>query len=818
MRRKFLKRPTAALIAGGVLAAVMLVGGSAAFLAHERSRDLAVTDRELGNLATSLAEQMDRSFLALGTVQSGLIERMQMSGIDSDDALLRRMAGPGIHAVLRDEIKGLPYVSSFGVVGADGHIVNFSRQWPVPDIDVGDRDYFRALKKNPALDQFVSKPARSRVNGAWTIFLARKFTARDGRFLGMVVGVIDVAYFENYFRRVLPGTGGAITFFRDDGTLLARYPQSNGIIGTSYMSPAFAKITANRDNASVWLSSRIDGSERIVMHRPVGRFPLTISTSTTAAAALADWRREVMALSVLDAVALMAVGGALYFAARSFDRELRKAHERLGQAVEMLSGGFMLFDPDDRLVVYNTAARALNPDCAEHLVPGTLFETCIRKNAERGIYTGVTGDMESWIAERVAEYRAGQGKVQEIAMSRGRWLRAEDRRMPDGSTICLRVDITDLKAREASFRLMFDDNPMPMWLFDRDSLRFLEVNKAAIADYGYSREQFLAMTVADIRPPQDVEMLHGSLDTEYGARTNRGVWRHRRADGSLIDVEIIASRIAFQGYNAELIAAFDVTDHNLTLAAAHGARDAAEAADRMKSQFLAAMSHELRTPLNAILGFSDVIEHELIGPIEPRYRGYAADIHASGEHLLRLINDILDLSKIEAGRFDLREEPADMAEIVESCRGLVADKARGQQVELVCVVANDLPRVRGDRLRLKQIVLNIISNAVKFTEAGGRIEVTASAPAGEGMAVRVTDTGIGMRPDEIAIALEPFRQLDDAWNRRYEGTGLGLPLARKLVQLHGGTLDIESIFGHGTMVLIRIPEDRVVRGKGTIAA
>jgi signal transduction histidine kinase len=240
------------------------------------------------------------------------------------------------------------------------------------------------------------------------------------------------------------------------------------------------------------------------------------------------------------------------------------------------------------------------------------------------------------------------------------------------------------------------------------------------------------------------------------------------------------------------------------------AKEAAESANRAKSEFLATMGHELRTPLNAVIGFSEIIMDAVMGPVDGRYREYARDIHKSGQHLLGLIGDVLDLSKVEAGRLELHEGAVDVGRVIAACRRLVIERARANGVAIEEAVAPDLPPLMADELRLKQIVLNLVSNAVKFTPAGGRVSVAASVAEG-GMTITVADTGIGMRTEDIPAALEPFRQVDDALNRRFQGTGLGLPLAKMLTELHGGTLEIASEPGRGTTVRVRLPESRVVR-------
>jgi len=235
----------------------------------------------------------------------------------------------------------------------------------------------------------------------------------------------------------------------------------------------------------------------------------------------------------------------------------------------------------------------------------------------------------------------------------------------------------------------------------------------------------------------------------------------------------------------------------------------AEAANRTKSDFLANMSHELRTPLNAIIGFSEVIQKAIIGPLSERYRAYGADIFSSGTHLLGLINDILDLSKLEAGQFELHEEDVDIREAIEASMLLVGPQAEKSRVELSKAIDENLAFIRADDRRIRQILINLLSNAVKFTTEGGKIRV-ASFGTNAGLAIAVSDTGIGMASEEIPKALEEFGQIDSKISRQFAGTGLGLPLAKHLIELHGGTLTIKSQINVGTTVTIVLPHERIL--------
>jgi len=234
------------------------------------------------------------------------------------------------------------------------------------------------------------------------------------------------------------------------------------------------------------------------------------------------------------------------------------------------------------------------------------------------------------------------------------------------------------------------------------------------------------------------------------------------------------------------------------------AKELAERSNRTKSEFLANMSHELRTPLNAIIGFSEMIETEIYGAGLPRYRDYATDIHGAGKHLLALINDILDLSKAEAGKLDLHLESVDLAGLIEDCTHLMRGRAMEQKVQLTLDIAT-LPPMLIDKLRTKQILLNLLSNAIKFTPKEGGVSVQANRDTAGRVVVCVRDTGIGMAPEMIPLAFEPFRQIDSTLTQEVEGTGLGLPLVKKLIEIHGGEVRLESVLKKGTSVFISFP-------------
>ncbi len=512
-------------------------------------------------------------------------------------------------------------------------------------------------------------------------------------------------------------------------------------------------------------------------------------------------------------------------ASRESDRKIAALRARLARAIEYGPEAFALFDDMGRLAILNDGFAKLFQVPEQALISiGDRYGDLMMGYARSGLSPNARRDPAAWIKAR-ARIHEGGGKIDE-QLSDGRWIRTREQWTPEGELICTYTDISMDKRREAELLQLNEENRRLVAAVDAADVgiviseagpeggSIIFANPAFTRITGYEAEQVIGRSHGFLEgPDSDAAATREMASAFESPRSVEVEVLNYRQDGSTFwNLTSISPVFDESGMLRYFVATqTDITQQKLAERELLETKEAAESASRSKSEFLAIMSHELRTPLNAIIGFSDILKGQMFGPIgDARYADYAGDIYESGSHLLSMINEILDLSKAEAGKLELREDRFDLCDTVQGTLTMIRPRADAAGISLQFEPMEDCPAIFGDERKIKQVLLNLMANAVKFSSSGDRVTVSVERLE-EGIELAVIDRGIGIAEDDIATALEPFGQVDSAHNREHEGTGLGLPLAKRLVELHGGSLSLESREGFGTRVSFRLPESRIQR-------
>jgi signal transduction histidine kinase len=575
-------RPRQTVIAiGGLLIVALIVVATVAII-RSRHQQIAAAARELSQLSLTLSEETARTMQSVGLMLTDVQSRLDVASVVTPEDLQRYAGSKEFHQYLRDKIRDAHHMDAIAIIDRDGYRINSSRSWPPSVLDASDRDYFKVPRDTPSTSAFIGVPVRSRTTGEWVINYSRRINSAGGTFLGVIVGTMQSAYFQDFYRAVSQGSDDrTISLFRRDGVLLARHPSSQSQIGGFFGNqPIFTQDLANADSAiRNTPASAFDNLARVMAPRVVRNFPLVINVTNSEREILMAWHRLAIVILCVTAAAISLI-----------------------------------------------------------------------------VFLGVLLDRQIRLQARIAE---------------------------------------------------------------------TQVERA-------------------------------------------------RADN---------------------------------------AREAAEVANKAKSDFLANMSHELCTPLNAVIGFAEMLQSGTFGPLNVKQSEYVRDIRLSGRHLLGLINTVLDMAKIESGRFDLHEELVEPASIFADAVMFLSLQAKKRGIDLKETAPRDIPLILADRRAILQVVLNLLTNAVNFTQSGGSVTLTAVVGKDDDLEIIVTDTGVGIHPMSLDRIFEPFQNTDASLSRKLGGAGLGLAVSKMLVERHGGTLHIESAIGKGTTVIVRLPTERVVGHK-----
>ena len=501
-------------------------------------------------------------------------------------------------------------------------------------------------------------------------------------------------------------------------------------------------------------------------------------------------------------------------------KELSEAHDkateaqrRLTDALESISEGFSLYDADDRLVIYNRRYRDMHGNGSIDVVnQGVSFETILRNAATSGEIRDAEGHVEAWVAERLAWHRDPKGThVQR--RSDGRWIQINERKTDDGGTVATYTDITDMKQAEQAIqeseqrlRVIAEAAPMAVLIvtFDDGIIRY--ANQRFSEMFGLEASSALGRQAKTLyADSQHRERFIGAL-IEHGHVEGMEML-FKRAGGEEFWALMASQRVQFEGRPAMITGLADISDRKRMEGELHKAIWVSEQATRAKSDFVASMSHELRTPLNAIIGYSEILFEDAESAGRESEMADLRNIQDAGKHLLGLIDNILDLSKIEAGKMTLYLETFELRPMIDSVAATVATLAKKTGNALVVSCADGVGTIHSDLTKVRQILFNLLSNACKFTR-NGTITLAALRDANEavdGIEFQVRDTGIGMTPDQQAKVFEAFTQADSSTTRTYGGTGLGLAITKSFCRLMGGDVTLTSEAGKGTTFTVRLP-------------
>ena len=680
-----------------VLLSVIVVSGSSFFLYNLHNRIRAVNERDLSNTTLVLATQLEQFFTAVESVQAGLLKDIAALGAADTADGDRLLSRHDVYLKLRDKAAGMPYVGSLTIINAKGRLINFSRQWPIPDITVTDRKFFKAFQTNPNLTSFVSESIHNRANGSRVVQLARKISGPNGEFLGLTTAAIELQFFQKYFSEISLEPGSGVTLLHQDGMVLTRFPTIDSVVGHRFPNALSLKLVSTADHGVGMSTGIMNGRVHMIAARRVGSYPIVVATTRTATTIYAGWWQTAAFVITISALTVITIAAFAFLFVRQFRNyqslvraraerqkaeQLRRQSLQFDVAMNNMSQGLIMFDSSERVVLCNQRyieisglswefvrpgrklreilqvrqARgsfsrdieeycrelqediahgktksliietndgrsckivnvpmagggwvATHEDITEHVLAKSVIEkqkfqldaalknmsqglcmfdasqrlivcnkqyadiygltdeqtkpgTSLREILEHRIAIGSTPeDHESYLRDRLSEVSINKSYQITNQLRDGRYVSVVHRPMIGGGWVATHEDVTEARRREVSFRLLFEDNPMPMWVIDRESLRFLAVNEATIAHYGYSREQFMSMTVPDLRPFDDranfAKFLRGLSDDQMA----ENIGQHVKANGTLIDIAVYSRSLIYAGHKARLTAIHDIT-------------------------------------------------------------------------------------------------------------------------------------------------------------------------------------------------------------------------------------------------------------------
>lgn len=707
-------------VAALLVIGLLLLGGITLRTTYNKT----LTDQlaNLSRLSTVLAEHSQRVIFGADLLVANLQERIQSGGVRNAQELAHLVVNRAMFEEVQRMIMLTSDTDTLSVFDHTGRMLVSSAGWPTPNISIGDREHFNALKNAAPTDYVISAPVKNRLTGQTTIALLRRINSPSGEFLGTVNASIATSRFEKLYIAVLPGVQASVSLYRRDGMLLSQEPQgSNSLTENPEILAFFQDIVARADKGTLHTRAAAGHAAQLAAMHTVSSYPLMISVQNSERAALVEWWQLARIILVVAGGAVILIVLLAYALVRQWTLglqiletdELRRLNKQLQdernftEAVLDHAGALVVvLDKEGRIRRFNRACEQLTGYRFEELEGRTPWETVIppdqSDNVRINVFEALIRNTDSPASHFINHWQTRDGERRLID-----WLntviRGADEQML--TVIAVGVDITERNRAE-----------------------------------------------------EELQRLNAELEQRVGERTR------------------------------ELIIA----------------KEQAEQASRAKSEFLSRMSHELRTPMNAILGFSQLLQHDVEQPLTTQQSENIEEILRAGRHLLGLINEVLDLARIEAGKLSVSLEEVQVKSVVAESVMLIKPLANEGGIQVIDTTTASDARVLGDHMRLKQVLVNLLSNAVKYNSQHGVVTVSCVANA-DTVRIRINDTGPGLTPRQQSQLFRDFERLGAGDDSVIEGSGLGLALSKRLMELMQGSIGVESVPGEGSTFWIQLP-------------
>ncbi len=531
------RNPVLWLFLCGVLIVTAIAIGTVAVVREFRERSISNSERELENTVQLLARHFDQQFEDSEVIAKDLIAAMQFSTIASPEIFRSRMSTFDAHLLLKSNVSVLSYISNVNIFDADGQLINSSGTWPLPDVNIADRAFFKAFKSNPQSTAVLAEPVRSHSTGSWTTVIAHRLSGPDGTFLGAMTRRIHPINFEKFFASVALGEGAAISMFHRDGTMLARHPHADSMIGRKFRTaPLLSKIRAEGGRQTLRMLSPVDSQDRLGSAAELSHFPIVVVATTTVASALTDWHAQTKFLISAAVLSALVIAFILFLVIRQITRQNRESElrlesekDRLDTALNNMLQGLVLYDASSRIVVSNQRFIDMFSLSTEIVKPGCLFYDVLRHRKETGSFDGDVEELCSRILRNVAEGRVTQTVTQ---CPDGRWFNFVNKPLAQGGWVATIEDITERQRLEqerdrnyAFLRQIIDHIPTQITVKDVRDGRYVLANRVAETQFGLPSDAIVGKTAPDLFPREAADSI--AADDERALQS---------ADGLFLDV------------------------------------------------------------------------------------------------------------------------------------------------------------------------------------------------------------------------------------------------------------------------------------------